>query len=92
MFEVTYVTDLSDIDGDYLEIVRPVLPMSRTNDLSHQSEGAQAVFVYRTHGELEAKLFDRIKDVESYLRGVRDNCQNDPREIVAVYILNNQQA
>ena len=92
MFEVKYVTDLSDIDEDYLEIVRAVLPANRTNDLSRQSEGIQAVFVYKTRGELEAKLFDRIKVGESYLRGVRDNYQNDPREIVVVYMLGKQQA
>lgn len=86
-FPVTQITDLSDIPELYLAQVTASLLSNRSNDLSHQPTGSQAVFVYNKDGETEVRLFDRIKDMESYLRGAADNYNESYRKTEQVYVL-----
>lgn len=86
-FSIQQVNDLSDIPEEHLELVRASLPQDRNNTLSREPNGSQAVFVYEVDGELKAKLYDRIKNIESYLQATEDNYSNDPRTIIMVYIL-----
>lgn len=90
-FRVENINDISDIPENHLEIVRAALPSNRSNALSREPDGAQAVFVYEIDGEFRAKLFDRIKDTDSYLQATEDNYSNDPRSIEVVYVLKQQQ-
>ena len=89
-FSVEPINDISDIPENYLETIRAALPSNRSNSLSREPDGAQAVFVYRIDGELRAKLFDRIKNIDSYLQATEDNYSNDPRSIEVVYVLEQQ--
>ena len=88
-FPVQFVSDLSDIPENYLSSLGISLPNKRHNELSHQSEGSVIVFVYKTKVGEKVSLFDRVKDVESYLRATEDNYDYDPREILQVYVVNN---
>ena len=45
-FRVENINDISDIPENHLEIVRAALPSNRSNALSREPDGAQAVFVY----------------------------------------------
>lgn len=81
---------MSDIPVEHLEFVRASLPQDRTNDLSREPNGSQAVFVYTVDSELKARIYDRIKNTESYLQATEDNYPNDPRKIEMVYILEQQ--
>lgn len=84
-FSIQQVNDLSDIPEEHLELVRASLPQDRNNTLSREPNGSQAVFVYEVDGELKAKLYDRIKNIESYLQATEDNFQRSPHNYNGIY-------
>ena len=83
-FPVEYKNDLSDIPEEYLRQLEASLPSNRYNELSHQPDGSLIVGVYCDN---QVRLFDRIKHIDSYLRGIADNYTNGHRNIITLYII-----
>ena len=82
------IKDFSEIPEEFLSKLESSLPSNRT-ELSQLLEGGLVlVCVYKySSGEIKTRMFDRIREVESYLVGIEDRYDGDPREIIAIYVI-----